>query len=342
MKKILIFLIMFLPIIVLADTNASYSSLRFEVEQCTSMAEETGIDEFGTCQWDHSTSLGNNGRLSFGSNNGHLKKIQMQLYAGSNVWPSGTYKFVSTIAVDPKNLDDLINYPQYYFRIYGNTTSSSSGASSGLETISSQSCYITNNTSSNYTYTVSCGFNTSKDLKYLNISMESIDNYHVPVNTNVIQWDALNVFSYNESPTGAINYQTTIIQNEFNETNNNLNNINDTLEDDDIDNPSSMIEDFEDMLPTNGTITSLIALPITLYQKILNSINGTCSSFNLGSLYGTNIIMPCIELSDYLGNTLVNTIDLMMSGFFILAISKKMIKAFNNFTSMREGDVIND
>lgn len=118
--------------------------------------------------------------------------------------------------------------------------------------------------------------------------------------------------------------------------------INDTLTDDNVDNPSSSISDMEALLPSNGTITQLIALPLNLYQKVLNSINGTCSSFNLGSLYGTNLIMPCIDLSTYLGNTVWSTIDLIMSGVFVLVIARKMIKAFNSFTFMKEGDVIND
>lgn len=125
-------------------------------------------------------------------------------------------------------------------------------------------------------------------------------------------------------------------------TTSSIDDINNTLTNDNVDNPSSSIEDMQSLLPSNGTITSLIALPINLYTKVLNSINGTCSSFNLGSLYGTNLIMPCIDISSYLGNTIWTTIDLILSGVFVLVIARKMIKAFNSFTFMKEGDVIND
>lgn len=124
--------------------------------------------------------------------------------------------------------------------------------------------------------------------------------------------------------------------------NDSINNVNDTLTSDEVDSPSSSLEEMQDMLPTNGTITQLIALPLNLYQKVLNSINGTCQSFDLGNLYGTNLIMPCIDLNNYLGNTLWNTIDIIISGIFVLTIGRKMIKAFEGFTSMKEGDVIND
>lgn len=125
-------------------------------------------------------------------------------------------------------------------------------------------------------------------------------------------------------------------------TTSSIDDINNTLNNDNVDSPSSSISDMEALLPSNGTITSLIALPINLYTKVLNSINGTCSSFNLGSLYGTSLIMPCIDLSTYLGNTIWTTIDLILSGVFVLVIARKMIKAFNSFTFMKEGDVIND
>lgn len=125
-------------------------------------------------------------------------------------------------------------------------------------------------------------------------------------------------------------------------TNDKIEDVNETLTNSDVDSPDSSLEEMQDMLPTNGTITQLIALPITLYQKVLNSINGTCQSFNLGFLYNTNLIIPCIDISTYLGSSIWNSIDLIISGVFVLVIAKKMIKAFEGFTSMKEGDVIND
>ena len=123
-----------------------------------------------------------------------------------------------------------------------------------------------------------------------------------------------------------------------------INNLNDTLNDDTVDdnNIASSFEDFNDFLDDNSTITQLLTLPITLYTAILNNVNGSCSPFNLGALYGENLILPCINVSQYLGSTLWNMIDIIISGFAIFAISKKMIKVFNNFSSLREGDVIDD
>lgn len=126
--------------------------------------------------------------------------------------------------------------------------------------------------------------------------------------------------------------------------NDSINSLDDTLKDDNVDdnNIASSFEDFNDFLDDNSTITQLITLPITLYTAILNNLNGTCSPFNLGALYGENLVLPCINVSQYLGSSLWNMIDIIISGFAIFAISKKMIKVFNNFSSLREGDVIDD
>lgn len=119
-----------------------------------------------------------------------------------------------------------------------------------------------------------------------------------------------------------------------------INDLNDSINNSNTDNPSSKIEEFESMLPENGVITRLITLPISLFQNVLTSINGTCQQYSLGSLFGTNLTLPCINISNYLGTTLWNVIDVLFSGLFVFVIAKKMIKVFNNFTSMEEGDVL--
>lgn len=123
-----------------------------------------------------------------------------------------------------------------------------------------------------------------------------------------------------------------------------VNNVDDTLKDDNIDNNnvSSTFEEFNSFLDDNSTITQLITLPITLYSSILNNVGGSCQSFNLGSLYGENLILPCVNIGNYLGSTLWGMIDLIISGFSVYFIAKKLIKVFNNFSSMKDGDVIDD
>lgn len=90
---------------------------------------------------------------------------------------------------------------------------------------------------------------------------------------------------------------------------------------------------------TNGTITNLLTLPIQLLQHFVNGMQTSCSTLNLGSLFGTNLTLPCINISDYLGSTLTTTIDLLFSGFMILSMAKKLIKIFNDFTNLKSNQI---
>lgn len=116
-----------------------------------------------------------------------------------------------------------------------------------------------------------------------------------------------------------------------------INDINDTLNDSSVDNPSSSFNGLENNFPTNSVISDLLLLPVRLYQSVLNSINGTCSSFNLGSLFNHNLTMPCLNINSVLGSTLYGVIDILISGFFILSIRKKFVDIFESFTSLRVG-----
>lgn len=112
--------------------------------------------------------------------------------------------------------------------------------------------------------------------------------------------------------------------------------INNTINDNTTDDPSSDISSMNSKLASNNSITQLLTLPIQMYQNILNSVNGSCSSFSLGSLYGHNLTLPCINLQSLLGSTLYGIIDILISGLFILSFRKKMVDIFNNMTSLKD------
>ena len=150
----------------------------------------------------------------------------------------------------------------------------------------------------------------------------------------------------------SINALAGTIENSTNSTNNAINNassqahqdsqnINNSINDSSIDNnnTSSSASSWSNKNATNGTITNLLTLPISLLQNILNGIQTTCSSFSLGTLFGTELTFPCINLSDLIGITLFNVIDLLFSGFMILNISKKLIKIFNDFTNLKSNQI---
>ena len=142
------------------------------------------------------------------------------------------------------------------------------------------------------------------------------------------------------------NTQSIINSNETNteriiESNNNtqesIDNLNDSITDSSVDNPSSALNGMNNYFGSNGVISDLLLLPVRLYQSIVNTIDGTCSAFNLGTLFNHQLTMPCINLSTRLGNSLYGVIDVLISGFFILTIRKKFVDIFNHFTSLNMG-----
>lgn len=130
--------------------------------------------------------------------------------------------------------------------------------------------------------------------------------------------------------------------NKLDKTNEELGKVNDNITNDEVNGVENSFESFESFISENSTITQLITMPITLYSSILNGLQSTCQPFNLGNLFGTNLTMPCINIGSYLGSSLWSMIDIIISGFAIFSIGKKFIKIFNNFSSMKEGDVIDD
>ena len=122
---------------------------------------------------------------------------------------------------------------------------------------------------------------------------------------------------------------------------NNTGQINSNITDSSIDNnnTSSSTSSWGNKNASNGTITNLLTLPISLLQAIVNGIQSSCSSFSLGSLFGTNIILPCINIGSLIGSALWSTIDILFSGFMILAIAKKLIKIFNDFTNLKTNQI---
>lgn len=119
--------------------------------------------------------------------------------------------------------------------------------------------------------------------------------------------------------------------------NGNIEDINDVLTDSSIDNPNNALNGMNNYFGSNGVISDLLLLPVRMFQSIVNTIDGTCSDFSLGTLLGHELTMPCINLNSRLGSALYGVIDVLISGFFILSIRKKFVDIFEHFTSLKTG-----
>lgn len=127
------------------------------------------------------------------------------------------------------------------------------------------------------------------------------------------------------------------VQRSINEVKQEISDVNDTMNDSSVDSSDDTLSDLQDSLPTNSVISDILLLPVRLLQAIINSLGGTCSSFNLGSLYGTNLVMPCIDIEHYVGSAIWTFIDLVFSGMFVLVIRKKFIQIWENITNLKGG-----
>ena len=87
---------------------------------------------------------------------------------------------------------------------------------------------------------------------------------------------------------------------------------------------------------SNNPVSDLITMPITFLQRLNNNANGSCITWNLGSLLGTNLTMPCINLQNILGSWLYNLIDMAICLFLAYNIGLMCITIWNNMTSLKD------
>lgn len=116
--------------------------------------------------------------------------------------------------------------------------------------------------------------------------------------------------------------------------------LNDTLNDNDVSSGTSDTLDglltFGSDRDTFGPVADLLLLPVTLFGAFYSGFNGTCASYNLGSLMGHNIVLPCINLRNILGSELYGIIDVAISLFMIYNIILMCIDIFDRITSFED------
>ncbi len=170
----------------------------------------------------------------------------------------------------------------------------------------------------------------------VNGSLTTIDNDINGLNGNVTYQAQQTRLKLDDLIT-AINNGNLSIINAQQQTTTAINDMNDTIKNDNIDSPNNSISQMEQNLPTNSVISDLLTLPIRMFQNIVNAVNGSCSPFSLGALFGTNLVLPCINIQNYLGSALWSSIDVIFCGIFVLSMRKKFVEIFENITSLKNG-----
>lgn len=87
-----------------------------------------------------------------------------------------------------------------------------------------------------------------------------------------------------------------------------------------------------------GPVSSLFILPVSFFSNLYNSMDNsnTCSNIQLGSLFRTNLSLPCVNISRYFGSNVYNIIDFIFSFILLVGIFRFIIKKYNKFISMQD------
>lgn len=127
-----------------------------------------------------------------------------------------------------------------------------------------------------------------------------------------------------------INQNQTIINNQ-NETNNILNDS--SIPSDSDSKINGIIQSTQSQ---NANISDLVNFIPNTLRVIINGFNNNCTGgYSLGSLYGTELVIPCINPVDYLGSFLWGVIDSILCLCYLIPLSKFLINKYNDLTSMK-------
>lgn len=182
-----------------------------------------------------------------------------------------------------------------------------------------------------------------RNYEFLNVvlsdtnNISAVDNFSSVVNNATTNTNNI-ISSAQQNTQNIINNQNYNQQ----QTNEKLDELNDTMKSEEApttNDVSDKTSEWSSKLAGTGPVSQMVLMPITLLNGYVSGMNATCQPYNLGNLMGTDIVLPCINVSNYLGATLWNVIDILFSGFMIYAIGKKFVKIFNDFTNLRDNQI---
>lgn len=137
---------------------------------------------------------------------------------------------------------------------------------------------------------------------------------------------------------GELNNNQQITNDKLDDTNEKLDSIGDTLASDSVPDDSDISSQFDSFdVISNGPISSLMQIPLRVLNAIYNSVGSqTCRTYTLGTLYNTELTIPCINLEDYLGSDLFTIIDYIISVIILYNLFLLVIHFFESITSFRD------
>lgn len=81
-------------------------------------------------------------------------------------------------------------------------------------------------------------------------------------------------------------------------------------------------------------VSSLLLIPIDFLTRIYDSATTSCTPYNIGILYGTRLVLPCINIASFVGNDLFNIIDAMFCIYMLYNIFMLIVFFIEKWTSL--------
>lgn len=310
------------------------------------------VDSYG-CFQNNTESSSN--WINFGTehtfgNRRFIKITRAMITSGSYTWTKdNTYTFRITLSLNPKDYQNFKNNSNLRWRIEGSTSTNSSGLSSANIVANSSIVTYGNYDNNNYWIYYDITFTPAQNLKLIWIQFDWSGSAQVGNNSCVgnshpralpgynfvdFQWYRIDYIRYVptnnwENVNQSINSQTTIIENNFNQTNENINKINDYINDDSIDDNhiSSGMHD----LPQTTSLTpfaDFLNLPLNWIQNFMDSSNSCHDLIIPLPFVNKNLTLPCMSgFWNKLG-PLASLIDLV----WIAVIGSRIFRMFYRLT----------
>lgn len=278
--------------VIKADT-VNYTKTQMDIQQCEQSCNVQGTNcVLNNCIWDSDNSPQTT--VQFGSNNGHMKKVQFITRNNSGVWNSGTYKLTMYYYTTPFSMSDYTG-GKYNLRFYVSPNYNTSSYIEGISNyISFYDCSLTQRGGSGNGFDLTCNFGVTQPIKNVMIEFdfknELNPNQTGLVNSESAWYGGVSSFTFSTDSTAAINSQTTVIQNNFNETNQNINELKDTLSDDDVSSDVSDGIDFFDDFDI-GSLSGLTQIIISPFQFLGQLVVGNTSDMCF-TLKGKQACLP--------------------------------------------------
>lgn len=107
---------------------------------------------------------------------------------------------------------------------------------------------------------------------------------------------------------------------------------NDTLKDETA--PTLDLSDLE--VSSNTPISDLITMPLTILNTLIQTLDGSCTNYTIPFFNNNSLTFPCFTISDYLGSTVTNYIDLFICFYMCYNIAMLIVSVFEDVTSLRD------